>query len=88
MPISEQQAIHRLDHSMPAARETKLGMTLDQMIADHNALRADYVAFQAKFAALLAHLDTANVAGIGNANAATYAPAAATSGGVAVLGSR
>ena len=86
--ITQQQAIHRLDHCMPAAREAKLGMTLDQMITDHNALRADYVALEAKFAALLAHLDTANVAGIGNANAATYTPAAAASGGVAVLGSR
>jgi hypothetical protein len=54
-----------LDGAGPAAQAAKLGTTLYNLIAAYNGLEAKYLA-------LLAHLDAANVTGIGNANVATY----------------
>ena len=42
------------------------------IIAAHNQLTADHNALQAKYAALLTHMDAANVAALGTAHAATY----------------
>ncbi len=58
--------------------DLKLGNLLFDLIAAHNQLKADHNALQAQYAALLAHLDTADVAGIGNANVATFGAAAST----------
>ena len=60
----------RLNRLNPVAAKAKLGDVIYDLIAAHNALAAQYNT-------LLAHLDTANVAGIGAANAATYAAPAA-----------
>lgn len=54
-----------LNRSMPAAKDAALGDVLNDLITQHNALVV-------KYQALLAHLDVANVTGIGNANVATY----------------
>lgn len=56
-----------LNHLSPAAYRAQLGQVIEDLINAHNDLRAQFVA-------LLAHLDTANVAGIGNGNAAAYGP--------------
>lgn len=56
---------YKLNHSMPAAYEACLGDCINDLITQLNALTTAYQA-------LLAHLDAANVAGIGNANVATY----------------
>ena len=82
------QAIHDLNGAMPASAKAKLGQTIDDLVQNYNALKADHDALVVKYAALLAHLDTANVAGIGNANAATYGAAVDTSATIAVLGAR
>jgi hypothetical protein len=50
---------------MPAANHAMLGTTIYNLINSYNVL-------EGKYQALLTHLDTANVAGIGNANVATY----------------
>lgn len=62
----------------PASRDARLGDVCNDLITNYNILQASFVALQAKYALLLAHLDTANVTGIGAANVATYgAPATA-----------
>ena len=55
----------QLDKSHPAASNAQLGTWLYELSAQLTDLTA-------KHNALLAHLDTANVAGIGNTNAATF----------------
>ncbi len=50
--------VDELNHAMPATYHAQLGTLLNELITNYNAL--------------LAHLDTANLTGIGNANAATY----------------
>jgi hypothetical protein len=47
-----------LDRMAPAARDAALGDVLNDLITQHNAL--------------LAHLDAANVTGIGNTNTTNY----------------
>lgn len=54
-----------LNRSMPAAHQARLGDCINDLITQHNDLVS-------KYNALLAHLDTANVAGIGNGNVAAY----------------
>ena len=54
-----------LNRMNPTAAEAALGDWLYALTNQFNTL-------QAKYNALLAHLDTANVAGIGNTNVATY----------------
>lgn len=61
-PWTPQQKINRMT---PAAADVGLGDTVEEIITKFNAL-------QASFQSLLAHLDTANVTGIGNQNAANY----------------
>ena len=51
----------------PVERDAHMGDVLYDTLNAVNSLLT-------QFKALLAHLDTANVTGIGNANAATYAP--------------
>lgn len=50
--------IDHLNRCMPAAHDVQLGQVLADLIGQHNAL--------------LAHLDSANVAGVGNGNVAAY----------------
>lgn len=50
--------IDHLNRCMPAAHDVQLGQVIADLITQHNAL--------------LVHLDTANVAGVGNGNAAAY----------------
>lgn len=54
-----------LNDMTPGSRQAKLGDCIYNLINGYNALAT-------KYNELLAHLDTANVTGIGNANAATY----------------
>jgi hypothetical protein len=58
MAYTDAQIKDELNRSMNAAARARLGDVIYDLINQHNAL--------------LAHLDTANVTGIGNANAATY----------------
>jgi hypothetical protein len=82
MPIPQSQLQHAFAFlnglSTQAGVDLKLGNLLFDLIAAHNQLEADFNALQSKYEALLAHLDTADVAGIGNANAATYGAAGST----------
>ena len=75
-PTSRNQS--ELNGMNPAARDAALGDVCNDLITNYNALQASFAALQAKYELLLAHLDTANVAGIGNANAATYGAPAIT----------
>ncbi|WP_175787427.1 hypothetical protein [Burkholderia anthina] len=54
-----------LNNASPAAADAKLGDVQNDLITAFNALLSQYQA-------LLAHLDVANVTGIGSANASTY----------------
>jgi hypothetical protein len=54
-----------LNRCMPAAEHVQLGDVLNDLISQVNALTA-------KFAAFLTHVDSGNVTGIGNGNAAAY----------------
>lgn len=63
--LTETTLVSRLNRMNPAAHEASLGDVTEDLITQINALTA-------KYNALLAHLDTANVTGIGNANASTY----------------
>lgn len=72
MNLTETTLINRLNGCMPIANEVQLGQVLEDLIVNYNALQASYAGLVTKYELLLAHLDTANVAGIGNANAATY----------------
>ena len=65
MTYTDKQLQDRLNRATPGLAEARLGDNIYNIIAAFNALEAQYLA-------LLAHLDTANVAGIGNTNAATY----------------
>lgn len=67
----------------PATARAKLGDVIYDLIGHLNATQADLAALSAKHTALLAHLDAANVTGIGTTNAASFAAPAAT--GLAVL---
>jgi hypothetical protein len=81
-----------LDHMAPATYHAKLGTVLTNwagaigacvvddaaQIVTLGQILADMTAMRTKFAAFLAHVDTGNVAGIGNSNASTYTPAALT----------
>lgn len=68
--IGTGNVVDELNRCMPAASHAQLGTLLQDLITNYNAMTT-------KYNALLAHLDTANVAGIGNTNAATYAAVAA-----------
>jgi hypothetical protein len=72
MNLSEKTLKARLNRMSPAAHEAHLGDVIEDLITNYNALQASHADLLTKYAALLAHLDTANVAGIGNTNAATY----------------
>lgn len=85
-PIGKHQK--QLNRVSPGTKEAKLGDIVNDLITNYNLLQASYAALAAKYGALLAHLDTANVAGIGNANVATYGAAATTSAQIAALESR
>jgi len=64
----------QLNRAQPIFKHVGLGDILNDLITQLNAVTA-------KYNALLAHVDTANVAGIGNTNVATYGvsgPAALT----------
>jgi hypothetical protein len=54
------------------APDLLLGNLLLDVITAHNKLVADHDSLVDQHNALLAHLDTANAAGIGNGNAAAY----------------
>ena len=62
----------QLNRMAPAAARAKLGDQVYDLTNRLNALGAAYADLAGKFNALMAALDTANVAGIGNANAATF----------------
>lgn len=81
------KAIEALNDSVPTMSDVKLGNLLFAMMAAHNQFKADFNALKAKYAALLAHLDTANVAGTGNGNAAAFGAATSTAS-APLIGSR
>lgn len=62
--INHQDQLNRMN---PASAHASLGSVVYDLINALNDLHAKYVA-------LLTHMDTANVAGLGAANAATYGP--------------
>jgi hypothetical protein len=66
------RAVQGLNDISSAAGDLKLGTLLVSMVTAHNQLQVDHNALQAKYAALLTHLDVANVAALGTAHAATY----------------
>jgi hypothetical protein len=68
----EPKAIQGLNDLSSAAGDVKLGTLLVAIVTAHNQLQADHNALQAKYAALLTHMDVANVAALGTAHAATY----------------
>jgi hypothetical protein len=70
------KAIQGLNDFSSAAGDVKLGTLLASIIAAHNQLTVDHNALQAKYAALLAHMDAGNVTGLGNAHVANYSAAA------------
>jgi hypothetical protein len=88
MNLTETTLLHRLDKMNPVAKEVKLGHLLEDVLVNYNALQVTCAALQAKYELLLAHLDTANVAGIGAANVATYGVAATTAVPIALLSGR
>lgn len=63
--LNESTLVARLNRMNPVASQAKIGDVTEDLITQHNALVAQYNL-------LLAHLDAANVTGIGNANASTY----------------
>jgi len=85
---SESTLQEQLNRLAPAARDAHLGDVIEDLITNYNLLQASYVALGTKYAALLAHLDTANVAGIGNTNVATYGVAATTAAAIETLSAR
>jgi hypothetical protein len=88
MNLSEKTLVRRLDTLTPGAKSAKLGQVIEDLITNYNALQASYAALATKYGTLLAHLDTANVAGIGAANAATYGVTATSSAQIKVLSAR
>lgn len=58
---------HNLNHMNPASFDAALGDCIYGLINAYNDLAE-------KYAALLAHLDAANVANIGNTNGASFGP--------------
>ena len=65
-------AVRALNAIAPEAGDVRLGTLLMNLISSHNQLLADHNFLQAKYAALLTHMDVANVAALGTAHAATY----------------
>ena len=57
----------KLNNATPGAREALLGDVIYDLINAHNDLKTKYLA-------LLAHIDTGNVTGIGNGNTTAYSP--------------
>lgn len=88
MNLSESTLIKRLNNLTPGAKSAKLGQVIEDLIVNYNALQASHADLLTKYAALLAHLDTANVAGIGNANVATYGSAVASGAAIKTLSAR
>jgi hypothetical protein len=70
------KTIQALNSLAPEAGDVRLGTLLMNLISSHNQLLADHNFLQAKYAALLTHMDVANVAALGTAHAATYGAAA------------
>jgi hypothetical protein len=69
-------ACRALNDLAPEAGDLKLGNLLMAIIAAHNQLQADFIAFRGQHQALLAHMDAGNVTGLGNAHVANYSAAA------------
>jgi hypothetical protein len=80
-------AVRALNALAPEAGDVRLGTLIINLITQYNALQADMVALRTKYNALLAHIDTGNVAGIGNTNVANFGQAALTSAAASMLGS-
>ena len=70
------KAIQGLNDLSSAAGDVKLGTLLASMIASHNQLISDFNAFRAQHQALLGHMDSGNVTGLGNQHVANYSAAA------------
>lgn len=77
-----------LNRMNPAAHGARLGDVQNDLITNYNLLQASFAALQAKYGLLLAHLDTANVAGIGNGNAAAYGVPATAAAAITPLTGR
>jgi hypothetical protein len=69
-------AIGGLNNLAAVAGDVKLGNLLVAMIAAHNQLQADHNTLRGQYLALLAHMDAGNVTGLGNADVANYSAAA------------
>lgn len=85
-PVSRNQ--DELNSMNPAARDAALGDCVNDLITNYNALQAFCVGLQTKYAALLAHIDAGNVAGIGNGNTAAYGVASPTATQITDLSDR
>ncbi|HEX7906769.1 MAG TPA: hypothetical protein VF534_01570 [Paraburkholderia sp.] len=72
MKLSESTLIKRLNNLTPGAKSAQLGQVIEDLLVNYNALQASHADLLTKYTALLAHMDTANVAGLGAAHSATY----------------
>jgi hypothetical protein len=88
MAKSEKDIVSELNRMTPAARDAHLGQVVEDLLTNYNALQATFATLQSKYALLLAHLDTANVTGIGAANASTYGVTATSAVQIKTLSTR
>jgi hypothetical protein len=76
--------IQSLNSLAPEAGDLKLGNLLMAIIAAHNQLQTDHNTIRAQYQALIAHMDAANVAALGNQHVANYSAAASAASAPAV----
>ena len=88
MKLSESTLIKRLNNLTPGAKSAQLGQVIEDLIVNYNALQASHADLLTKYAALLAHMDTANVAALGTAHASTYGSAVANGAAIKTLSTR
>jgi hypothetical protein len=62
----------QINSSLPIAKKAHLGDVVYDLLNAYNTLVAAHNTLATAYNNLLAHLDTANVAGIGNANTSSY----------------
>ncbi|SAK98716.1 hypothetical protein AWB80_07575 [Caballeronia pedi] len=88
MALTESVLKERLNRMSPAAHDARLGDVIEDLITNYNKMQASFADLKTKYANLLAHLDTANVAGIGNTNASTYGSAVVSGVSIKTLSQR
>jgi hypothetical protein len=70
------KTMQALNALAPEAGDVRLGTLLVARINAHNRLQADHNTLRAQYLALLAHMDAGNVTGLGNAHVVNYSAAA------------